>query len=101
MRPDIHIRLEYKTARKLLAAEETSGGAGKRLLQQTDASGGRCDLGVLFRVQMSDRRIGRGLMAEIGEGDCGVCIGGRGGDGWEVWLEKMIKARKPHECYEC
>jgi hypothetical protein len=42
-------------------------------------------------------------MSDLAIGDCGVCIGGDGGgdDVCEFWLEKMIKARKPHKCYEC
>jgi len=41
-------------------------------------------------------------MAELSEGDCGVCLGGYDGDGTlEMYHEQIVKARKPHQCYEC
>ncbi len=39
--------------------------------------------------------------SEIGTGDCGVCLGGYDGDGPEFYNSKIVKARKPHQCYEC
>lgn len=36
------------------------------------------------------------------QGDCNVCIGGDGdGEYCTVSDSKMVKARKPHECFEC
>jgi hypothetical protein len=41
-------------------------------------------------------------MSGLAEGDCGVCIGGGGdGDPVDFWVEKMVTARKSHQCYEC
>lgn len=38
----------------------------------------------------------------MSEGDCGVCIGGWGGDEpAELCLSDIVKARKPHKCEEC
>lgn len=33
--------------------------------------------------------------------DCDVCIGGWDGDPPEMYVDKMVRARKPHKCYEC
>jgi hypothetical protein len=33
--------------------------------------------------------------------DCGVCIGGEADGYCEFWDSKIVKARKPHKCYEC
>lgn len=41
-------------------------------------------------------------MSEMSVGDCGVCIGGGDYDEpCDFWVQKMIKARKPHICSEC
>ena len=34
-------------------------------------------------------------------GDCDVCLGDFDGDTADVWLPKIVKARKPHKCFEC
>lgn len=41
-------------------------------------------------------------MSSIASGDCGVCLGGYDSDGTlEMYAEKIVTARKLHQCYEC
>jgi hypothetical protein len=43
-------------------------------------------------------------MAEVGSGDCGVCIGGWDGESGEsadFFDSRILKARKAHKCFEC
>jgi hypothetical protein len=41
-------------------------------------------------------------VSEFDEGGCGVCLGGYDSDGTlEMYREKIVTARKSHQCYEC